>query len=96
MSWRFPPQVPNEVPVPLNKFTVVQNTDVIRLKNLLFDEMTQHGSHNTMCNGFESDFIENLNNLGFVIMATHGTPTIVRVPRADTLTVKNVPTREGT
>ena len=95
MSWRFPPQVPNKVTIPLNDFTVVQNTNLVRVQNLLLDEMTQHGSHHTVCNGFESDFIENLNNPGFVIMATHGTPTIVRVPRADTLSVKNVPTWEG-
>jgi hypothetical protein len=44
---------------------------------------------------FESNFIENLNNPGFVVMATHGTPTNVRVPRADTLSVKNVPTWKG-
>ena len=92
----FPPQVPDEVPVPLNEFTVLQNTDVIRLKNLLLDEMTQHGSHHTVCYGFESDFIENLNNSWFVVMATHGTPTVVRVPCADTLTMKNMPTWEGT
>jgi len=74
----------------------MQNTNLVRLKNLLFNEMIQDGSHNTVCNGFESDFVENLNNLGLFVMATHGTPTIVRVPRADTLSVKNVPTREGT
>jgi hypothetical protein len=96
MSWRFPPQVPNEVPIPLNEFTVVQNTNLVRVQNLLLDEMIQDGSHHTMCNGFESDFIENFNNLGLFVMATHGTPTIVRVPRADTLSVENVPTREGT
>jgi len=92
----FPPQVPDEVPVPLNEFTVLQNTDVIRLKNLLLDEMTQHGSHDIVCDGFQTDFIENLNNFWFVVMATHGTPTIVRVPRADTLSVKNMSTWEGT
>ena len=89
------PQVPNKVPIPLNDFTVVQNTNLVRVQNLLLDEMIQYWSHNTMCNGFESDFVENLNNLGLFVMATHGTPTIVRVPRADTLTVENMPTREG-
>jgi hypothetical protein len=74
----------------------MQNTYVIRLENLLLDEVIQDGSHHTMCNGFETDFIENLNNLGLVVMATHGTPTIVRVPCADTLSVKNVPTWEST
>jgi hypothetical protein len=96
MSWRFPPQVPNEVPIPLNEFTVVQNTDVICLENLLLDEMIQDGSHNTVCDWFEANFIENLNNPGFVVMATHGTPAIVRVPCADTLTMENVSTWEGT
>ena len=95
MSWRFPPQVPNEVPVPLNDFTVVQNTNLVRVQNLFFDEMAQDGSHDAVCYGFESNFVENLNNSGFFVMATHGTPTIVRVPCADTLSVENVPTRKG-
>ena len=91
----FPPQVPNEIPIPLNEFPCIQNTDVSRLKNLLLDEVIQDGSHHTVRYGFETNFIENLYKFGFVVMATHGTPTIVRVPCADTLTVKNVPTWEG-
>ena len=89
------PQVPNNVPVSLDEFTVMHDTDVIRLKNLLLDELVQQRSNHTMCYGFESDFIKNLYEFWFVVMATHGTSTIVRVPRADTLTVKNVPTRKG-
>jgi hypothetical protein len=57
--------------------------------------MIQDGPHPTVLDGLESDFIENFNNSGFVVMATHGTPTSVRVPRADTLSVENVPTRKG-
>jgi hypothetical protein len=49
-----------------------------------------------VCDGFDSDFIENLYKFGLVVMATHGTPTIVRVPCADTLPVENVPTWKGT
>jgi len=89
------PQVPDNVPVPLDEFTVVHDTDVVRLKNLLLDEHIQQRSNHTMCDGFKSNFIENLHHFGFVVMATHGTPTVVRVPCADTLTVKNVPTRKG-
>jgi len=89
------PQVPNEVPVPLNEFTVMQNTDVIRLENLLLDKMIQDGPHHAVCDGFEPNFVKNLYEFGFVVMATHGTPTIVRVPCADTLSVENVSTREG-
>jgi hypothetical protein len=65
------------------------------MKNLLLNEVMQDGSHHAMLDGFQTDFIENLNNPGFVVMATHGTPTIVRVPRADTSTMKNMPTWEG-
>lgn len=89
------PQVPNDIPVPLNEFTVVHDTNLIRLKNLLLDELTQQGPNHAVCNWLETDFIENLHHFGFVVMATHGTPTIVRVPCADALTMKNVPTWEG-
>ena len=89
------PQVPNKFSAPLNEFTVQQNTDVIRLKNLLLDEMVQDGSHDAVIDGLETNFIENLYEFGFVVMATHGTPTIVRVPCADTLTMENVSAREG-
>jgi hypothetical protein len=95
MKWRFPPQVPNNVPVSLDKFTVVHDTNLIRLQNLLLDELTQQGPDYTVCNRFETNFVENLYKFGFVVMATHGTPTIVRVPCADALTMKNVPTRKG-
>jgi hypothetical protein len=66
------------------------------VKNLLLDEMIEDRSHDIVCDGFQTDFIENLYEFGFVVMATHGTPTIVRVPRADTLSVKNMSTWEGT
>jgi hypothetical protein len=90
------PQVSNQVPVPLYEFTVVQNTDVIRLENSIIGESIEERSHQTVFDGFESNFIKNFNQLGFVVIATHGTPTIVRVPCADTLPVENVPTRKGT
>lgn len=86
------PQVPNQVPVPLNEFTVIQDTDVIRLQNLLINEMIQERSHDPICDWFKSNFIENFNHSGFVVMSTHGTTTITLVPCADTLPVKNVPT----
>jgi len=89
------PQVPNDVPVPLDEFTVVHNTNLIRLKNLLLDELSQQGPNHAVCNWFETNFIENLYEFGFFVMAAHGTPTIVRVPCADALTMKNVPTRKG-
>jgi hypothetical protein len=95
MSWRFPPQVTNHFPVPLNEFTVVHDTDVIRLKSLLLDKHIQQRPNHAVFNWFESNFIKNFYEFGFVVMATHGTPTIVRVPCADTLTVKNVPTWKG-
>ena len=66
------------------------------MQNLLFDEMIQDRSHDTVRNRFESNFVKNFNQFGFVVMATHGTPTVVRVPRSDTLTMENVPTWEGT
>ena len=91
----FPPQVPNQFPAPLNEFTVMHNTDVIRLQNLLLDELVQQRSNHTVLYRFQTNFVENLYKFGFIVMATHGTPTIVRVPRADALTVKNVPTRKG-
>jgi len=91
----FPPQVPNQFPAPLNEFTVMHNTDLIRLQNLLLDELVQQRSNHTVLYGFQTNFIENLYEFGFVVMATHGTPTIVRVPRADTLTMKNMPTWKG-
>jgi hypothetical protein len=91
----FPPQVPNDVPVPLNEFTVVHDTNLIRLESLFFDKHIQKGPNNAVWYGFETNFIKNFYEFGFVVMTTHGTPTIVRVPCADTLTVKNVPTREG-
>ena len=90
------PQVPNDVPVSLNEFTVIHDTDVIRLQNLLLDELVQQRSNHTVLYGFQTNFIENLYEFGFVVMATHGTPTVVRVPCADTLTMKNMPTWEGT
>jgi len=92
----FPPQVPNQFPAPLNEFTVMHDTDVIRLQNLLLDELVQQRSNHTVLYRFQTNFIENLYEFGFIVMATHGTPTIVRVPCADTLTVKNMPTWEGT
>jgi len=48
-----------------------------------------------MCDGFQTNFVENLYQLGLVVTATHGTPTVVRVPRADTFTMENMPTRES-
>jgi hypothetical protein len=90
------PQVSNQVPVPLYEFTVMQNTDVIRLENSIISESIEERSHQTVFDGFESNFIKNFNQLGFVVIATHGTPTIVRVPCADTLPVENVPTWKGT
>ena len=65
------------------------------MENLLLDELFEHRSQYTMCDGFQTNFIENLHQSGLVVMATHGTPTIVRVPCADTLTMENVPTWEG-
>jgi len=59
------------------------------------NEVIQDGSHDTVCDGFQTNFIEDLHQLGLVIMTTHGTPTIVRVPCADTLTMENMPTWEG-
>jgi TolB-like protein len=65
------------------------------MENLLFDELSEHRPQDTVSDGFQTQFIENLHHFGLVVMATHGTPTIVLVPRADTLTMENVPTRES-
>ena len=89
------PQISDNIPVPLDEFTVVHDTDMIRLESLLFDEHIQQRSNHAMRYRFESNFIKNLYKFGFVVMSTHGTPTIVRVPCAYTLTMKNVPTWEG-
>lgn len=36
----FPPQAPNELTITLNELTILQNTYVIRIENLLLDEST--------------------------------------------------------
>lgn len=65
------------------------------MENLILDEMSQEGTHDGVFDEWDAIFVKNTHLFGFIVMATHGTPSIGRVPCADALFVEHVTTRKS-